>query len=1322
MIALSLLLASVSGTGPIQFGRRDIDQALRSTGLKPDVSVRVTGTGGPESYAIRYEPQRITIEAGGAVGAMYGELQAAEDIETKGPLALKPGRLVNGKPFLRDRGWNLFLTLPWDYAGNRPDYDPAALADPNRWYFQDDDYWQTLFDEMARARLNWLDIHGAYDLGSTLFPNLWAYFIQSDKYPKIGVAPEIKAKDLRQLNHVIEMAHARGVRVSLMCYEARAWTPHNPSPPYPSDEATMYGYTREVVEKAIRQIPKLDAIGFRIGESEHSEAFFNCYIEAVKRSGRKIPLLLRSWLTQKAQVVALARQCPDFTLQIKYNGEHWAAPYLIAGGRMPAQGSYSFENYLSDSGESVRSDGSVGPDPTNHKPQTTSHIWGGNPGGWPDQPYKIVWQVRTCGTNKIFVSYQPEFVRRTIRSMKIGTASGYTVEPENAYYPASPLYYLKNSKDAYCRWIHQRDELYLDLWGRMGYDPSTPETAFRLTLVKWFGKDADRVAFATKAASRINFLVSQAFDIGPDIRDHNVDMEWGGDNEFFTQCEGFDPHSFMTASEEAAILATGGEDGRTRPAEVAAELTSLAAQAKTGLARDPSGRAKEWDVSLRQQANLAHYYAWRLRAADDWVEGRPDLVKRDLEGSVRAWRALSDEPYFKPFTERLRMHVHDFAWRSELPKVQAEANAPHPTPAPIRVTAGAVAGAPHGILTWKADGNEIVCRVTGSAIDRVRLLVKALPSTGYFHALGMKRETRGFVARFPRETWGHMVAADVTGQRITIRIPSWQDGDPYLVVPARKGPTPMLYGPYDALPHLDPAKVDPTRFGPMIVCSRAAGFFSAGRAQKRKLLDIVERGGKLVFLQDPYGSGSYSLDWLPKPPKVEGYESNHFDPGGVLRLEPIASPGILTQRLAASPGWEIFGNGGLARCGWGKGEIWVCQARFLHNLIEPSAARDLLTLLQIGGGKPRILVDAGSDGSAIYNSVGVFVNFMNAHDIPYLTLGEVIAKVQGMNSTNIVPAKLRDDDVLQGKGHEAVVRLVVGKYLKAVSRPPAGTREEHEARKTTDRKILLQALGLDPMPPKTPLNARITGVIQRKGYRIEKIVFESRPGFPVTGHIYVPDAPPGRKFPVIMNPHGHWVHKKMEPTVQYRLIFEALHGYLAMIIDSPGESWEGGNLVERRYAGSHWDFSLVAGSMTANNAYIWDLIRAMDYLETRPDADMSRAGITGASGGGMATLYAFAVDNRYKCAVPVVYASSYQVGAEVHTTSGCECNYVPGVVRIGDRADVLAIRAPAPVFCIGATVDNDFPPEGTVLTGKKLKKIWDLYGKEGDASAKVYAG
>ena len=95
-------------------------------------------------------------------------------------------------------------------------------------------------------------------------------------------------------------------------------------------------------------------------------------------------------------------------------------------------------------------------------------------------------------------------------------------------------------------------------------------------------------------------------------------------------------------------------------------------------------------------------------------------------------------------------------------------------------------------------------------------------------------------------------------------------------------------------------------------------------------------------------------------------------------------------------------------------------------------------------------------------------------------------------------------------------------------------------------KELMRTLGLDPIPPRTPLHARITGTLQQDGYaESEKVVFESRPRFYVTAHVYVPE-PANRaqqeKFPVIVNVNGHWAHKKDEDRVQLRCAFQALRG------------------------------------------------------------------------------------------------------------------------------------------------------------------------------------
>jgi dienelactone hydrolase len=320
-----------------------------------------------------------------------------------------------------------------------------------------------------------------------------------------------------------------------------------------------------------------------------------------------------------------------------------------------------------------------------------------------------------------------------------------------------------------------------------------------------------------------------------------------------------------------------------------------------------------------------------------------------------------------------------------------------------------------------------------------------------------------------------------------------------------------------------------------------------------------------------------------------------------------------------------------------------------------------------------------------------------------------------------IPGKV-DGDAVQsaagGQGPAMVNAFLENKVKAAAALPRPATREEFEKRRLTQRAEVLRDLGLDPLPARTPLNARITGTLQRKGYRIEKLLFESRPGFPVTAHLYVPDGAAGKKLPVIVNPHGHWGFKKNEPTVQSRLIGQALAGYLALVVDSPGFSFEGDRRIERRFAGTHDDLRLILGSQTATSVYVWDLMRALDYLATRPEADLTRVGLTGASGGGLATLWAFAAEPRFTCAASVVYASSL----EINPVNGCLCNHVPGSAQIGDRADVLAVRAPAPVLIIGAEEDEEFPAKGMRLTAEKLSGLWGLYGRSNDAWLRMFPG
>lgn len=255
------------------------------------------------------------------------------------------------------------------------------------------------------------------------------------------------------------------------------------------------------------------------------------------------------------------------------------------------------------------------------------------------------------------------------------------------------------------------------------------------------------------------------------------------------------------------------------------------------------------------------------------------------------------------------------------------------------------------------------------------------------------------------------------------------------------------------------------------------------------------------------------------------------------------------------------------------------------------------------------------------------------------------------------------------------------------------------------RRMVRRSIGLEPLPPRTPLNARVTGIERFDGYRVDKVEFESRPGVYVTANLYLPDEV--ENPPVVVCPHGHWEFKKSDPCIQAPAISLALYGIAAFVIDSPGYSYDQNEMNERATMGPHDDRKLSMG-LPIQGVYAWDVMRAIDYLETRTDVDSKRVGATGASGGGTTIVFLAGIETRLSCIVTVCAASSMEV--QPHT--GCLCNNVAGILRVGDRPDVMAIGAPTPIMLIGAHVDPEFPPEAMREAFEKLRKSHSSYRSE----------
>ncbi len=240
------------------------------------------------------------------------------------------------------------------------------------------------------------------------------------------------------------------------------------------------------------------------------------------------------------------------------------------------------------------------------------------------------------------------------------------------------------------------------------------------------------------------------------------------------------------------------------------------------------------------------------------------------------------------------------------------------------------------------------------------------------------------------------------------------------------------------------------------------------------------------------------------------------------------------------------------------------------------------------------------------------------------------------------------------------------------------TPEDVAHRQHDLRTRFVEALG--GFPEKTPLRTRVVGVEARDGYRIERVIYESRPDHHVTAVFYLPAGTP--PFPAVLIPCGHDVNGKAAVSYQRACILLARHGIAALCYDpiSQGERWQrvdsegkalgSGNTNEHTMIGIG---ALLVGRNTASYR-VWDGIRSLDYLASRPEIDANRLGCSGCSGGGTLTSYLMALDDRIAVAAPSCYITSLERLFATLGPQDAEQNINGQVAFSMDHADYLALR------------------------------------------------
>ncbi|MCK5730205.1 MAG: acetylxylan esterase [Draconibacterium sp.] len=282
------------------------------------------------------------------------------------------------------------------------------------------------------------------------------------------------------------------------------------------------------------------------------------------------------------------------------------------------------------------------------------------------------------------------------------------------------------------------------------------------------------------------------------------------------------------------------------------------------------------------------------------------------------------------------------------------------------------------------------------------------------------------------------------------------------------------------------------------------------------------------------------------------------------------------------------------------------------------------------------------------------------------------------------------------------------------------TKTDYLNRQKKVKEKLLNIMGA--LPDKTPLNSKITGVIEKEDYRVEKVIYESLPGYYVTAALFLPKDIKG-KAPAVIYACGHTANGFRSETYQHIIINLVKKGFIVLTFDPIGQGErlqyynekEGksrfGPTKEHSYPGAQCYIS----GYSPTKYFVWDGIRSVDYLLSRKEVDPQRIGMTGRSGGGTQTAYTAAIDDRILASAPECFITSMEYILKTIGPQDAEQNLFHMISEGIDHADLLEVRAPKPTLMVTTTRDF-FSIQGARETYKEAKEFYNILGSEENIS------
>ncbi len=338
----------------------------------------------------------------------------------------------------------------------------------------------------------------------------------------------------------------------------------------------------------------------------------------------------------------------------------------------------------------------------------------------------------------------------------------------------------------------------------------------------------------------------------------------------------------------------------------------------------------------------------------------------------------------------------------------------------------------------------------------------------------------------------------------------------------------------------------------------------------------------------------------------------------------------------------------------------------------------------------------------------------------------------GLTGAGIVPALAEEAQPLKELAQAAELqsynhfpRMMQDYFLDRVGESLANPRKRRASLKTKQdaeayvkdvRAKIAQCFG--PWPEKCPLNARITGTIERDSYKIEKVIFDSRLDFPITANLYLPKGR-NKPLPAVIGTCGHGDPAKATPIYQSFAQGLARQGYIVLIFDPIGQGervqmlskdlkpLHGIGVPEHNYTGKQ----MLLNGEHLSSWFTWDCIRCVDFLLSRPEVDPKHIGVTGNSGGGTQATWFCGVESRLTMAAPSCFVVGFETNLKNELPADIE-QCPPKAISLGlDHLDFIVAMAPKPVILLGQEKDF-FDVRGTDHAVKELKKIYKLLGAE----------